>query len=419
MNMQSYAETKWKTVMVKNRNLVTICLALAVFAALLAATPTVSPAATPKTATTPQSPAGWEAKWGELKAAAAKEGKIVIGMGGSSARDYRAVWESFGKQFGVEVITSSGSGSTQRDRLLAEQARGIYSMDINFFGASSVLAFSDAGALSEAMPLIMRPDILDRSKWASDKFLWLDRQQKYCPASELILRSNVGLMYYNKKTVRQAELDSLKSRWDLLKPRWKGKIAVILDPSGGAEISRTMLWQILGKKWYETLIREMNVTFLTNGQTREAVDSLARGQFDFLTLAPDSLGAAVHEAEKQGLPVAEFERTLAEGPDARISGRSFVMKNPPHPGAAQLFLNWWLSREGQTTRVTLSTDPDTRPSLRTDVPQGKVPDDAWALARTLKPKQLWSPADPKFAAAENESRVWFEKIFREKGLYGY
>src|SRR5262245_35974169 len=264
--------------MVKHRSLVVICLALAAFAAVLAATATVSPAATPKTATTPQSPAGWEAKWGELKAAAAKEGKIVIGMGGSSARDYRAVWEAFGKQFGIEVITSSGSGSTQRDRLLAEQARGIYSMDINFFGASSVLAFSDAGALSEAMPLIIRPDVLDRSKWATEKWLWLDRQQKYCPASELILRSNVGLMYYNKKTVKQAELDSIKSRWDLLKPRWKGKIAVILDPSGGAEISRTMLWQILGQKWYETLIRDMNVTFLTNGQTREAVDSLARGQ---------------------------------------------------------------------------------------------------------------------------------------------
>src|SRR5215510_5739560 len=107
-----FLTTQVGAVMVKYRNLVMICLALEVFAAVLGATPTVSPAATPKTATTPQSPAGWEAKWGELKAAAAKEGKIVIGMGGSSARDYRAVWESFGKQFGVEVITSSGSGST-------------------------------------------------------------------------------------------------------------------------------------------------------------------------------------------------------------------------------------------------------------------------------------------------------------------
>ena len=45
------------------------------------------------------------------------------------------------------------------------------------------------------------------------------------------------------------------------------------------------------------------------------------------------------------------------------------MDRAPHPNAAKLFLNWWLTQEGQTAYNTL-TDGNPPPSLRVDVPVG-------------------------------------------------
>ncbi|MCH8200123.1 MAG: hypothetical protein IIA54_08690, partial [Chloroflexi bacterium] len=42
----------------------------------------------------------------------------------------------------------------------------------------------------------------------------------------------------------------------------------------------------------------------------------------------------------------------------------------PHPNAAKLFVNWWLTQEGQTAYNTLSATTDLPPSLREDVPVG-------------------------------------------------
>ena len=48
------------------------------------------------------------------------------------------------------------------------------------------------------------------------------------------------------------------------------------------------------------------------------------------------------------------------------------MDRAPHPNAAKLFANWWLTKEGQTAHNTLS-DGEPPASLRDDVPPGKSP----------------------------------------------
>ena len=47
-----------------------------------------------------------------------------------------------------------------------------------------------------------------------------------------------------------------------------------------------------------------------------------------------------------------------------------VMDRAPHPSAAKLFANWWLTQEGQTAYQTLYAGIGQPPSLREDVPPG-------------------------------------------------
>ena len=63
-----------------------------------------------------------------------------------------------------------------------------------------------------------------------------------------------------------------------------------------------------------------------------------------------------------------------------------MMDRPPNPNAAKLFLNWFLTQEGQTALHTLYTTPP-NPSLREDVPVGntlpqerRVPGSAYEMA---------------------------------------
>ncbi len=90
-------------------------------------------------------------------------------------------------------------------------------------------------------------------------------------------------------------------------------------------------------------------------------------------------GRDIDRLGKQGLPVANFgrilERPVKERPTLQGTGSSnsiMVVNRRPHPNATRLFLNWFLSKEGQTIVHTKSTrTPDQ--TFRIDVTeQGKV-----------------------------------------------
>jgi ABC-type Fe3+ transport system substrate-binding protein len=134
---------------------------------------------------------------------------------------------------------------------------------------------------------------------------------------------------------------------------------------------------------------------------------------------PSAVQTDIQEAAKQGLPVAELKRTLREGTVAEIRGQGVVLANAPNPRAAQLFLNWILTKEGQTAlqEKSLAEDPD--PSMRTDVPQGKVSDEQWRLRQALKPEGLVDLTSPSFLQARKDVAEWLEKIHKELGLYGF
>ena len=87
-----------------------------------------------------------------------------------------------------------------------------------------------------------------------------------------------------------------------------------------------------------------------------------------------------------------------------------MFSNAPHPNAAKLFVNWFLSKEGQTLTHTQVSNID-RSSLRNDIPFGEVTPD-----QRRKPgiEYGFPDADPKFAARQEEAQKWIYKIWETR-----
>lgn len=82
----------------------------------------------------------------------------------------------------------------------------------------------------------------------------------------------------------------------------------------------------------------------------------------------------------------------------------------PYPSAAQLFVNWFLSKEGQTLTHTLIPNID-RASLRADIPFGE----AVAQHRRVPGKEYAFPdADPSYGARQEEAQKWMLKVWESR-----
>ena len=383
------------------------------------ATPVPGATATP----TPEPPTAeelFQVEWDQLIADAQAERELVMILGSSGSRTDRDIFEAFGQKFGLTVIQSTGSGTDNTNKVLAERARGVYTVDISFVGGSSTDRLRLAGAVIPIMPLMIHPEVLDRSQgWLLKEWAWTDVDNAYSPAYNLRLRANIIEIFYNTNQVSQAEIDSVQSWYDFLKPEWKGRIVSILDPDfGGVITDRTLAWILLGQEFLEPYLRNQEPTLLSGGNFIDMSNGIGRGKYDVAFFT----GQASTDMEAMidlGLPVAALTRTLAEGGTVEVRGTMTVIDQAPHPKAAQLFVNWFLSRDGQQTRHDLVNDVDPSPSLRTDLTQGRISDRQWNLLKTLDPASAMSQSTPEWFASRDEVIAWTREIFAELGHYGY
>jgi ABC-type Fe3+ transport system substrate-binding protein len=115
---------------------------------------------------------------------------------------------------------------------------------------------------------------------------------------------------------------------------------------------------------------------------------------------------------KKGLPIKQIWLPKQAG-YIRAGGSGCclsVFANAPHPNAAKLFVNWFLSKEGQTLTHTVIPNLD-RSSLRSDIPFGEVmPEER----RAPGVKYLFPDADPSFGARQEEAQKWILKIWESR-----
>jgi ABC-type Fe3+ transport system substrate-binding protein len=215
---------------------------------------------------------------------------------------------------------------------------------------------------------LILPEVLDESKWWSGRHHYVDPENDYIFV--FIGSVSRGSVFYNKNLVNPNEF---RSYWDLLNPKWRGKI-LALDPRapGPQRAGVRELYHIpeLGPKFLRRLFGEMDVTL--SRDERQAADWLAVGRFPICLFCADAANA-----KNQGLPVDEFETAAwKETPTVSPGGTGSIilLNRAPHPNAAKLFINWLLSREGQVLyQKFVNTSDTTAESMRIDIPKDPIP----------------------------------------------
>ncbi|HEY3302460.1 MAG TPA: extracellular solute-binding protein [Candidatus Binatia bacterium] len=309
--------------------------------------------------------AAWQAEWSKTVDAALKEGQLNVYYWGPP---YVLDGGAFQKKFPqIKLVVVSGQGGQLQQRILSERRGDKFIADVFIDGASNFHPnMFKAKALDPIKAALILPEVTDESKWWHGKLKYLDAERQSVIA--FAGSPNYGTIGYNTTQMAPKEF---KSYWDFLQPKWKGKIAArdIAEAGGGSSPMRFFYYNPeLGSPFIRRLFGEMDVTLFRD--SRQAIDWLGSGKFAICFFCP-----GVETAKRQGLPVDDWNKLLKEG--AGISGQVGyigLVNKAPHPHAAKVFINWFLSREGQIAFQQEQAKADSaRDSLRIDIPKDYIP----------------------------------------------
>lgn len=214
-----------------------------------------------------------------------------------------------------------GRGDALADRYLTEARAGRNIAD--------ALAGGDNAVLS-----LMKAEALARYRSPEQKFFSDDYKDKEGRWTAVFISE--WAFGYNTRLVDRAKLP--KSYLDLLDPYWKGKIG--LDPLPNNFIRGTL--KAFGEKkaleFFQRLLDTQDIQF-RRGRTLQT-QFLAAGEF---AASPELRLSLLKELKAANAPVDfhfahPFPVTLAA---------TGIFKTAPHPHAAALFIDYWLSKEGQ------------------------------------------------------------------------
>lgn len=352
----------------------------------------------------------FEQEWSNLIAAAKQEGTVAIASGGAPSRQYRPVVDVFAKKYGLKVEVSTGSATDTVNRVLAERKAGRYTMDVALISSrENNQRLVPSESLIPLTPLLIHPEVVNTSNWYGGKHWYGDKASRYVLIYH-VSKEDQYESWYNTDKIKEAELATLKKQTDFFDPRWRGKIAGqgVGDPSGIRQMIDSYFEPDRGPEWVKTYLLDAGVTFSDDRRILETwvvggrfpLRAVATGTEDLMTLS------------KKGLPIKQLFLPKQVGL-IRAGGSGCCISafaNAPHPNAAKLFINWFLSKEGQTLTHTMISNID-RSSLRNDIPIGEVVPDQ----RRVAGKQYAFPdADPGYGAKQEEAQKWVLKIWESR-----
>lgn len=280
---------------------------------------------------------GWEKEWNEILTAAKKEGRVVV-AGSPDPVMRNEIMPKFMSRFGIPVEFIAGRSSRIAARVRTERSAGIYSIDVYLAGPDTTANTLYGERLIDPLkPLLVLPDVLEGSKWKTGKPWFIDAEEKY------VLRafsSVASLLFINTDFVKPEEMGSAK---DLLNLKWRGKISTE-DPKttgAGANLA-SRFYNQLGEEFVKKLYIEQKP--VSTRERRQFTDWLARGTYPIcLNCREDD----VRPLKKEGFKLLEiFEMPDVPGTINASPWMLTVANKAPHPKAAQVFVNWLLSKEG-------------------------------------------------------------------------
>jgi iron(III) transport system substrate-binding protein len=270
--------------------------------------------------------------WNAVVAAARSEGKVIIytADGVSKCSDENA--KNFQQKYGIEVSVLAARGSEVMERVRSEQIAGRYLGDIEINGGPPLVTHARAGNLEKLGDLPNTKNLSPESKEASSEF------------SVPIMNPQLSILVNSRLVKPETEL---KSWWDLLDPKWKGKIlADDFRVPGGGSVLFTVTYDAFGEKFHKGLAAN-DIVISRNF----VADARRVAQGEFLVYIPQH--ARFMEGLK-GLPVRYW--VPKEGV-AWYTLQAGVLKNAPHPNAARLMINHMLEFASQKTCADVGSPP--------------------------------------------------------------
>jgi iron(III) transport system substrate-binding protein len=269
-------------------------------------------------------------EWKKVVDAAKKEGKVVIYNGAVGTPTLPKIAAAFEARYGIRVELLEARASELRERIRTEQAAGKVLGDVSHNGSTTTAlqlaegTFQPHGALP-SQGKVAAPFAVDE------------------------IRVPIYVIPYgilvNTDMVKPAE--EPKTWKDLLDPRWKGKIlADDMRALGGGAVFFMVTFQKFGREYQEKLAaQEPHMNRELRGNYRR----VARGEYP--VYAPFTLPDVF---DVKGLPLKAI--IPPEGvPYVRFDGA--VLKGAPHPNAARLLMDFFLTEEVQMIFVGLGYPP--------------------------------------------------------------
>ena len=308
----------------------------------------------------------WKEDWEHTLQAAKKEGQLAL-YGGQEIT-HPEILAAFNKEFPfIKVTTTAGRGGDLVARIVAERRADKYLADVMASGPNGPRMLYLGKALDPIARAFILPEVTDTSKWYGGKHWYADPENQYIFIYEGTLNST-GLSY-NTKLMNPEEI---KSYGDLLSLKWKGRV-LTLDPRGTAPPTQVLILYhtpSLGPDFVRRFYTETEITFFRD--RRQGTNWLATGKFPLCFLCRD-----IEKVKEQGLPVDTIVPGQIKEGETVGGGNSSALaliNRAAHPNAAKVFINWYLSRQGQMVwqNVMNKKEVEVSDSMRIDIPKEDV-----------------------------------------------
>ena len=276
-------------------------------------------------------------EWDKTLEAAKKEGKLVIAIPPSIElrREMEVVLK---RKFGLKAELVSAPGPRNASRIASERKAGVSFFDALIVGTGTAVTLAHGGMLEPIETFLVLPEVKDPKEWWGGH-IWEDNLSTHRFLYSFLADVSTHGIWYNSTL---AKPEALRSFDDYLSPKWQGKIGFSDPrvPSSGQSIW-SFMWDVKGEEFLKKLAQQD--LFLTR-DLRQLTDTLSKGRVAV------AFGIGRSQAEpfvKAGLPIKPVPAPKEGLPASNSFGVLGIVKDPPHPNATKIFVNWFLSREGQ------------------------------------------------------------------------
>lgn len=250
----------------------------------------------------------------------------------------QSVLDSFHERFGdIEVVFEQLQSQDRVTRLQAEEASGNFVGDVASDGRTPITSMALDGWCQPFEPVIEIPD-------------------------ELVTVDGLTLTTYNTVFGILINTDLISAEeapttWaDLIDPKWKGKEVMVSPAAGGAGAfvnAMLMTPEENAETWGMDVVQGLKDNVAVVAKDAQTISSVVDGTYPIGVLAY----YPYYFETLQNTPDAPVEFLLIDDGTPYSVGKQCVIENSPNIDAAQLWMNWVMTKEGQAAYAEAGSYP--------------------------------------------------------------